>query len=112
MYRVMYTVGFAPWDTDLVPDELSTLVEGAGALPAGRALDIGCGTGTQSVYLARHGWHVSAIDAVRRPLTRARSRAQAAHVTVDWIRADVAGLGSLGGVTRSASAASVTFSPK
>jgi SAM-dependent methyltransferase len=96
MYRVMYTIGFAPWDTDLVPGELSELVEGAGALPAGRALDIGCGTGTQSVYLARHGWHVTAIDAVKRPLERARARAAAARVTVEWIKADVAGLETLG----------------
>ena len=31
------------------------------------ALDIGCGTGTQAVYLARLGWRVTAIDAVDRP---------------------------------------------
>ena len=55
MYRLMYRVGFTPWDTDQVPKELSTLIEGAGALPHGRALDIGCGTGTQAVYMARSG---------------------------------------------------------
>jgi SAM-dependent methyltransferase len=71
-------------------------VEGTGALPAGRALDVGCGTGTQSLYLAQHGWRVTAIDAVDRPLARARARAEAAHVSVDWIKADVAELGALG----------------
>lgn len=96
IYRVMYRVGFTPWDTGAVPPELSAIVEGAGALPAGRALDIGCGTGTQAVYLARLGWRVTAIDAVDRPLARARARAGAAAVTVDWIKADVAELPSLG----------------
>jgi len=94
--RVMYRVGFTPWDTGVVPQELSALVEGDGSLPTGRALDVGCGTGTQSVYLAQHGWRVTAIDAVDRPLARARARAEAAHVSVDWIKADVGELGGLG----------------
>lgn len=89
-YRLMYRVGFTPWDTDRVPTELSALIEGTGALPAGRALDIGCGTGTQAVYMAQRGWEVTAIDAVPRPLSRARARAKAAGVSVDWILADVA----------------------
>ena len=96
IYRVMYRIGFTPWDTGEVPRELSAVVEGAGALPAGHALDVGCGTGTQSVYLAQHGWQVTAIDAVARPLARARARADAARVDVDWIKADVAELGALG----------------
>ena len=92
MYRLMYRVGFTPWDTDQVPKELSTLIEGAGALPHGRALDIGCGTGTQAVYMARSGWEVTAVDAVPRPLSRARARADEAGVSVDWILADAARL--------------------
>ena len=96
MYRLMYRVGFTPWDTGQVPSELSTLIDGPGALPPGRALDIGCGTGTQAVYLARRGWEVTAVDAVPRPLTRARARAQEAGVSVDWVLADVARLHRLG----------------
>ena len=96
LYRVMYRIGFTPWDTGHVPPELSALVEGTDALPAGRALDIGCGTGTQAMYLAGIGWHVTAIDAVDRPLARARARADAAGVNVDWLKADVAELGALG----------------
>jgi SAM-dependent methyltransferase len=95
-YRLMYRVGFTPWDTGQVPTALSALIEGTGALPAGRALDIGCGTGTQAVYMARAGWAVTAIDVVPRPLSRARARADAAGVSVDWILADVARLHRLG----------------
>jgi SAM-dependent methyltransferase len=96
VYRLLYLVGFSPWDTGQVPTELSALVEGGDALPAGRALDIGCGTGTQAVYLARQGWRVTGVDAVERPLRRARVRAAANGVAVDWIRADVTRLVELG----------------
>ncbi len=96
MYRLMYRVGFTPWDTGEVPGELRTLVEGPESLAPARALDIGCGTGSQAVYLARHGWQVSAVDAVRRPLARARARAEAEGVSVEWIEGDVARLADLG----------------
>jgi SAM-dependent methyltransferase len=95
-YRLMYRVGFAPWDTAEVPVELTALVDGGDALPAGSALDIGCGTGTQAVYLASRGWRVSAIDVVEQPLRRARERAASQGMTVDWIRADVTRLKTLG----------------
>jgi SAM-dependent methyltransferase len=91
-YRIMYRVGFTPWDTGKVPDELVKLTEGADALPAGRALDVGCGTGTQSVYLAQHDWEVTGVDALERPLKRARDRSAAAGVAVSWLKADVSRL--------------------
>lgn len=96
VYRVMYRVGFTPWDTGEVPAELTELIEGGDALPAGRALDIGCGTGTQAVYLARHGWDVTGLDDLEQPLARARDRSAAAGVAVDWVRADVTRLAAVG----------------
>jgi cyclopropane fatty-acyl-phospholipid synthase-like methyltransferase len=96
VYRIMYGVGFTPWDTGEVPAALRALTEGSDALPPGRALDIGCGTGAQSVYLAQRGWRVTGVDVVDRALTRARARAKAAAVTVDWLQADVADLGKVG----------------
>jgi SAM-dependent methyltransferase len=92
----MYLIGFTPWDTGAVPTELTELVEGQDALRAGRALDIGCGTGTQAIYLARHGWEVAGIEAIERALRKARSRANAADVSVTWMRGDVTRLPGAG----------------
>jgi SAM-dependent methyltransferase len=95
-YRLLYRVGFTPWDQDHVPAELSALMEGPTALAPGRALDVGCGTGTQAVYLAENGWRVTGVDAVERALARARRRAEEKGVEVRWVIGDVASLSTLG----------------
>ncbi len=92
-YRVMYALGFAPWDRDQEPDALRELV--AEQAP-GRALDLGCGMGAKSVYLARHGWQVVGVDAVPRALKRAGDRARTAGVSARFMRGDVTRLGDLG----------------
>jgi SAM-dependent methyltransferase len=95
-YGVLYRVGFTPWDQDHVPAELAGLVEGPTALAPGCALDVGCGTGTQAVYLADHGWRVTGVDAVERALSRARDRARRSGVEVSWVAGDVTRLSTLG----------------
>lgn len=96
VYWIMYRVGFMPWDTGEVPSELRAVVEGVDALDVGSALDIGCGTGTQSVYLAGRGWRVRGVDDLEQPLRRARARSADAGVAVDWVRADVTRLHGAG----------------
>lgn len=61
-FSLMYRRGRPPWDTGVTPPELVEVVEGANAEPPGDALDIGCGTGTNTLYLARHGWRTVGID--------------------------------------------------
>jgi SAM-dependent methyltransferase len=96
-YQIAYMLGFKPWDRGVIPRELTALVEGPGALPPGKAIDIGCGTGTQAIYLARHGWRVTAVDIVDRVLDAARRKAHAAAVSVEWKQGDVARLGEVAG---------------
>lgn len=57
--------------------------------PPGRALDIGCGAGTDSVYLARRGWEVTALDFMARALEYTSNRAAEAGVTVRTVQADI-----------------------
>ncbi len=77
-YGFAYRTGRTPWDTGVTPPEVVELIEGAHALPPGRALDLGCGTGTNVVYLAEHGWDATGVEADRRALDVAERRAPTA----------------------------------
>jgi SAM-dependent methyltransferase len=70
-YAWMYRTGRTPWDTGITPPEVVELIEGAEALAPGRALDLGCGTGTNLRYLAEHGWDATGVDAEPRAIERA-----------------------------------------
>lgn len=59
------------------------------ALPPGRALDLGAGEGRNSIWLARRGWSVGAVDFSAVALERGAALAERAGVTVDWIQADL-----------------------
>lgn len=55
----------------------------------GRALDIGCGAGTDSVFLAKRGWEVTALDFMPKALEYTQARAREAGVDVTPVEADV-----------------------
>lgn len=96
LFRVLYRLGFTPWEGHPQSATLRDLVEGADALPPGSALDIGCGTGDASIYLAEHGWHVTGVDFVPKALDNARAKARAADVPVEFVHADVTHLSQAG----------------
>jgi SAM-dependent methyltransferase len=54
------------------------LVAEAAGLPAGRALDVGCGEGADAIWLAERGWQVTAVDISTVALGRAAEHAGAA----------------------------------
>ncbi|WP_307962005.1 class I SAM-dependent methyltransferase [Salinispora arenicola] len=71
-------------------------MEGPDALPRGRALDLGCGHGRHSIYLARQGWDVTGIDIVATAVATARAKAAEAGVSPRLIAGDVTELTQLG----------------
>ncbi len=83
-----YKSGDLPWDTQRPSAELLRVLA-AGFTPPGRAFELGCGTGTNAIYLAEHGFQVTAVDISTVAIDRARQRAQAAQVRVDFFATDV-----------------------
>jgi SAM-dependent methyltransferase len=65
------------------------LVAEAAELVAGRALDVGCGEGADAIWLARRGWHVTALDISAIAVTRTEARAADAGVRVEGVAADL-----------------------
>ena len=96
VYRLLYRVRLVFWQRNDPPAELMSHVEGPSALKAGRALELGCGTGTDTIYLAAHGWDVTAVDMVPKALATARRRASAAGVVPRFIEGDVTRLSDFG----------------
>jgi SAM-dependent methyltransferase len=96
VYRTLYRLGMRIWERQVPPVDLVELVEGPDALRPGRALDIGCGTGTDSVYLAAHGWDVTGVDMVPQALAAARRRAAGAGVSPRYLEGDATRLPELG----------------
>ena len=64
------------------------LAQFAGELEAGRALDVGAGDGRNAIWLATHGWAVTAIDLSTVALERAAERAAACGAQLECIVAD------------------------
>ena len=62
-------------------------------LPAGRALDAGCGHGAEALWLAAAGWRVTAVDfsvtALEQARSTARSLGQEIADRVDWVEGDL-----------------------
>ncbi len=96
IYRLLYRLGLVFWQRSAPPAELVALVEGPAAARPGRALELGCGTGTDTVYMASRGLDVTAVDMVPKALAAARRKASAAGVAPRFIEGDVTRLPDLG----------------
>jgi SAM-dependent methyltransferase len=96
LFKTFYRLGFVPWDGHPLAQSLRDLIEGDGALTPGTALDLGCGTGDNSIYLAKHGWQVTGVDFVAKAVEKARAKADANKLAVNFARADVTRLSSEG----------------
>lgn len=84
-----YAQGDMPWDTGEPDPHLVELVSGRGLKP-GRALDIGCGTGTNACWLAEQGFDVLGVDISELAVEQASKRAAGAPGTATHCRFAVA----------------------
>jgi SAM-dependent methyltransferase len=82
------------WDTGLVAEDLRKVVEEGVVRPCRTAV-LGCGSGTNALYLAEKGFDVTAIDVAPTALSIAQTKAKDAGVDVQWLLADVLALPDL-----------------
>lgn len=100
-----YETDDTPWDSGRVDPELRRFTESSEPnvpAPGSRAIELGCGTGTNAVYLAERGFEVTAIDfapqAIQRALARAAQTTFAKPLKAPtFVRADVTKLDAVEG---------------
>lgn len=87
-YRAVYEAGAQTWETR-APNEAVEYLVRLGSVPVGRVLDLGCGEGRDSIFLAQHGYSVTGVDVSPVALTVARSLASDAGVLCQFLERDV-----------------------
>lgn len=69
----LYKNQAARWDTGITPPEIVAITA---ELPAGKAIDLGCGTGTNVRYLLEKGWIADGVDFVPQAIEMAAEKLQ------------------------------------
>jgi SAM-dependent methyltransferase len=83
-----------PWDSGISPPELFDFIE---KHPPGNAIDIGCGTGTNVVTLAKAGWQVTGVDFVSRAIRIAKRKARKAGIDAELMVRDATNMKEITG---------------
>jgi SAM-dependent methyltransferase len=83
-----YQTGDTPWDTGHPSSELIRVLREDKIIP-GTALDLGCGTGSNSLYLAELGFTVTGLDLSPRAVELARAKPATSKTHVNFVTGDV-----------------------
>ena len=86
--------GQPKWDTGISPPELLDFIQHH--KPA-RAIDIGCGTGTNVITLAKAGWQVTGVDFAPRAIRLAKQKLRSGGTQVDLRVSDATNLRGVNG---------------
>ncbi|HEY5729227.1 MAG TPA: class I SAM-dependent methyltransferase [Anaerolineales bacterium] len=94
-YEITYRYFRAPWDIGS-REELMSLVE-SGRIKPGCAIDLGCGTGANAIYLAQKGFEVTGVDFAEAAIEKAQARAKESGAQVNFIVDDLTDLHHVSG---------------
>jgi SAM-dependent methyltransferase len=86
-FEERYRSGDTPWDHGRVDDNLIAVVSGHG-ISRCRALDIGCGSGENAIWLAQQGFEVDACDISPTAIRQGAGKLSAAGPQVHFLVAD------------------------
>lgn len=90
-----YESAETPWDSGVPSQNLVEWLESKPVKPC-RVLELGCGTGTNAIFLAQAGFEVTAVDLSELAINQARERAKEAGVSIKFLQNDVTDLPDLG----------------
>jgi ubiquinone/menaquinone biosynthesis C-methylase UbiE len=80
LHRLTFSLWYyfnPPWDSGISPPELLDFIS---KNPPGKAIDIGCGTGTNVITLAQAGWQATGVDFAPRAIKIAKRKAKKAGI--------------------------------
>jgi SAM-dependent methyltransferase len=83
-----------PWDSGISPPELLEFIR---THPTGRAIDLGCGTATNVITLAKAGWQVTGVDFAPHAIRMAKNKVKNAGIAADLRVSDVTKLDKISG---------------
>ena len=86
-YRERYKSGDTPWDAGQPDFNLIETVT-KNPIPSCKVLEVGCGTGDNSIWLAQNRFQVTGTDVSDIAVEKARAKASKASVTCDFILVD------------------------
>ena len=75
-----------PWDSGISPPELLEFIR---THSPGKAIDLGCGTGTNVITLTRAGWQVTGVDFAPRAIRIAKRKLKKENIQADLRVGDV-----------------------
>lgn len=82
-----YQAGVTPWDTGDTDEHLVEFLR-HNSVQRGHALDVGCGTGANALWLAGQGFAVVGIDISSAAIEKARAKAAATRIDCHFVQAD------------------------
>jgi cyclopropane fatty-acyl-phospholipid synthase-like methyltransferase len=100
IYELLYRIPFIPiswiFGSSHEMEKYRELIE-SGRIPPGRAIDLGCGEGSNAIYLSKSGFDVTGVDFSHTAIKRATSNVQAAGVEVTFVEDDLTNLRHVSG---------------
>jgi len=89
-FQERYKTGETPWEIDRVDTNLVNIISEVGIEPC-NVLDIGCGTGNNSIWLAEQKYQVSGCDTITQAIETAKQKSELAGVKCSFFQADFLG---------------------
>ncbi len=86
-FNHLYETEFTPWELDRPDKTLVKIINDFPIAPC-KALDLGCGTGSNAIWLAKAGFQVSGADFSSLAIERAKKKAADAGVEIQFYKND------------------------